>query len=95
MAAPCPGLNLRVREGVEKGGAGGREGEGPLILTQNSKMSSLVRARSLLSKLNTHLARSGLGATMAHQLKVERSKPCGQFFPLSKSFQLALNKLLW
>ena len=22
--------------------------------------------------------RSGLGATMAHQLKVERSKPCGQ-----------------
>ena len=57
VAAPCPGLNLRVREGVEKGGAGGREGEGPLILTQNSKMSSLVRARSLLSKLNTRLAR--------------------------------------
>ena len=24
--------------------------------------------------------RSGLGATMVHQLKVERSKPCGQFF---------------
>ena len=28
--------------------------------------------------------RSGLGATMVHQLKVERSKPCGQFFPLVK-----------
>ena len=30
--------------------------------------------------------RSGLGATMAHQLKVERSKSCGQLFPLSKGF---------
>ena len=35
----------------------GRGGEEPLILIQNSKMSSLVRARSLLSKLNTRLAR--------------------------------------
>ena len=30
--------------------------------------------------------RSGLGATMAHQLKIERSKSCGQFFPLSEGF---------
>ena len=50
-------LAIFETEGVEKGGAGGREGEGPLILFQNSKMSSLVRARSLLSKLNTRLAR--------------------------------------
>jgi hypothetical protein len=27
---------------------------------------------------------------MAHQLKVERSKPCGQLFPLSKGFHFAL-----
>ena len=30
--------------------------------------------------------RSGLGATMVHQLKVERSKPCGQFFLLPRRF---------
>ena len=68
------------------GSEGGRERERPLILTQNSKMSSLVRARSLLSNLNTSLVR-GL-ALEPHQLKVERSKSCGQLFPLSKGFYL-------
>ena len=36
--------------------------------------------------------RSGLGATMAHQLKVERSKSCGQLLLLSKGFY---RNLLW
>ena len=33
--------------------------------------------------------RSGLGATMVHQLKVERSKPCGQFFLLPRGFLIS------
>ena len=49
------------------------------ILTQNSKMSSLVRARSLLSKLNTRLAR-GLASEppWLTSSKLKGQKSCGQ-----------------
>ena len=51
----------------------GRGGEEPLILIQNSKMSSLVRARSLLSKLNTSLAR-GLASKLPCKIMKEKNE---------------------
>ena len=58
------------------------DGEEPLILIQNSKMSSLVRARSLLSKLNTSLAR-GLASKPPWLIssKLKGQNHVGSFFP--------------
>ena len=75
-----------------KNGERGREGKGETTYLNSKFQTPLLEQDHYCQSWILLSWGSGLGATMAHQLKVERSKSCGQLFPLSKGFY---RNLLW
>ena len=82
----------RQHESTEGGRCKKLSQQGTLTALQVTSFTSFQKVLACFSKIiivkveYSSRERSGLGATMAPQLEVERSKPCGQFFPLSKGF---------